>query len=584
MHAVARATHVLVNATHDQLESSQRGKVDTHNQSTLATVEDTLPAGARKLQTTHPPVTLATGTSCSNVIPGLFRQSRGVDVSRLELMPLDMMESEDGFRSPVIEFTCDKGNTRPIGGVAYDQPDQVWLVSNIPSGSMTGSVQIMTNTNEVRESFDAHAGVGVNTRKFAFSASSSYSKVQNTVLKKEKNAESLGATFSSRQIELQHVDVLALGVDAQVAGSSLISLRFISQFGTHYISEAKFGGLMMIYTETNAIYQETHDEETVSTQVTAVFGQALEAKGGTSSSTATIDSTFTSSSTETIRYFGGEANLMVSDGLAQWQPTIDTNPWLFSTKLVRISELIRDSSKKVAMSQAIDDYLMRQYVTVELVRVLDTLPPTAQTYPEVADLRKRIDEMSKKYPLVESEVVALGEDVDYWYRMLLIRYDNSMAEYTKPNNYDGELNVTCPASKTITAIKSWHSNYYEDRQWQFRCSYTPGLRPLSNCRWTDYVNSFDGDLNYKCPGSSAIKGWYSVHSSYYEDRRHKFMCCEFPGLSESVCKWDENYQNSMDGGMDVVYTPSKQLLRGAYSYHSNHYEDRRWKFEVCDAE
>ncbi|KAK7474477.1 hypothetical protein BaRGS_00034299 [Batillaria attramentaria] len=218
--------------------------------------------GALKLQTTHPPVTLRTGTSCSNVIPGLFRQSRGVDVSRLELMPLDMMESEDGFRSPVIDFTCDKGNTRPIGGVSYQQPDQVWLVSNIPSGSMTGSVQIMTSSNEVRESFDVNAGIGVNSRKFAFSASSSYSKVQNTVLKEEKNVQSLGATFSSWQIELQHVDVLDLGVDAQREVSELPATyientgayeRFISQFGTHYISEGKFGGLMMMYTETNAL-------------------------------------------------------------------------------------------------------------------------------------------------------------------------------------------------------------------------------------------------------------------------------------------------------------------------------------------
>nr|KAG5690157.1 hypothetical protein BaRGS_013614 [Batillaria attramentaria] len=86
---------------------------------------------------------------------------------------------------------------------------------------MTGSVQIMTSSNEVRESFDVNAGIGVNSRKFAFSASSSYSKVQNTVLKEEKNVQSLGATFSSWQIELQHVDVLDLGVDAQREVSEL---------------------------------------------------------------------------------------------------------------------------------------------------------------------------------------------------------------------------------------------------------------------------------------------------------------------------------------------------------------------------
>nr|KAG5690150.1 hypothetical protein BaRGS_013607 [Batillaria attramentaria] len=193
---------------------------------------------------------------------------------------------------------------------------------------MTGSVQIMKSSHEVRESFDVNAGVEANSKKFAFSASSSYSKVQNT-------------------------------------------------------------------------------------------------------------------------------------------PTIDTNPWLFSTKLVRISDLIRDSSRKLAMSQAIDDYLMRQYVTMELVRVLDTLPPTAQTYPEVADLRKRIDEMGKKYPLVESEVVALGDDVDYWYRMLLIRYDNSMGQYTTPNNYDGVLPYHRAGHIRMWVLGLEGVRDGGDRQWKF---------------------------------------------------------------------------------------------------------------------
>nr|KAG5689846.1 hypothetical protein BaRGS_012196 [Batillaria attramentaria] len=53
---------------------------------------------------------------------------------------------------------------------------------------------------------------------------------------------------------------------------------------------------------------------------------------------------------------------------------------------------------------------MRVYLNVELRRVLNTLPSHMRSRSEVTSLNSRITAMVAKYPLVESEVDALGKE------------------------------------------------------------------------------------------------------------------------------------------------------------------------------
>ncbi|KAK7475350.1 hypothetical protein BaRGS_00033426, partial [Batillaria attramentaria] len=517
--------------------------------------------------------TVANGAPCTNILPGLERQARGVDVTKLDLIPINPVQSGGGFMSQV----------------TYALPDNVWSTNSIPSGSLAASTHVLMTSNEVRKSFSVNAGVDVTTAKFGFSSSFSYSRTQTTLLKNERKVSTVSAAFSSRRVDLVPGNELVLDQRAQAAINALPARladgraayeNFLRQYGTHYISEARFGGIMNVYMETESQYLEKTNAEAVSVQASATFGSILTVKGGYSSSTTNIDSRFTSATTNTIRYYGGSANLLDQNGLSAWMPTIQGDPWLYSTKLNRISDLVRDATKRQALSDAIDDYVMRSYVNVELRRVLDTLPSGVKSSDDVTEVKQRINTMLNKFPLVESDVESLGNDVMSTYRMLIIRYDNTYAQFSTPNAYDRPVNFECPPGKTITGIKSWHLNYHEDRQWQFKCGYTPNLYPLANCRWSGYVNEYDAVVNYKCPGTSAIKGWYSVHYNRREDRRYKFMCCDIQGLGETNCAWS-SYKNSWDGPMDFSYCPSEKYINGAYSYHSNHHEDRRWQFYVC---
>ena len=56
-------------------------------------------------------------TQCSNIPPFLSRLRDGVDITQLDLLPIDAGRN-DGFRNPLFDFTCDLGVTKTINGVS----------------------------------------------------------------------------------------------------------------------------------------------------------------------------------------------------------------------------------------------------------------------------------------------------------------------------------------------------------------------------------------------------------------------------------------------------------------------------------
>ena len=96
------------------------------------------------------------------------------------------------------------------------------------------------------------------------------------------------------------------------------------------------------------------------------------------------------------------------------------------------------------------------------------------------------------------------------------------------NKYDGELNYVCPNNGFIAGVESVHSNWYEDRIWNLKCCTNKSYRHR-NCKWTGWVNGWDGNMAFWEPKKTKklIAGWNSVHSNWYEDRRHRFLICNY---------------------------------------------------------
>ena len=67
--------------------------------------------------------------------------------------------------------------------------------------------------------------------------------------------------------------------------------------------------------------------------------------------------------------YGGDTNLLQSDGLPKWQPTEQDNPWIFGGTLVPIYEMISETKKHESMKQAVQAHLDESYLN-ELSRKL----------------------------------------------------------------------------------------------------------------------------------------------------------------------------------------------------------------------
>ncbi|XP_012938768.1 hemagglutinin/amebocyte aggregation factor [Aplysia californica] len=98
-----------------------------------------------------------------------------------------------------------------------------------------------------------------------------------------------------------------------------------------------------------------------------------------------------------------------------------------------------------------------------------------------------------------------------------------------------------------------------------------------------YDTDYDQAFTFTCGKGEYIQSIESVHSNHYEDRVFKFGCKSlkdtFPEQTISTCEWSP-YENSFDHLLEYQCTGNR-IISGISSYHDNHYEDRRFKFYCC---
>lgn len=146
------------------------------------------------------------------------------------------------------------------------------------------------------------------------------------------------------------------------------------------------------------------------------------------------------------------------------------------------------------------------------------------------------------------------------------------------NSLDRPLFFECPVGQSIYKIRSKHHNRQEDREWDLQCR---DSNARGSCFWTGFLNRFDGFLSHRCPNNAVISGMYSEHSNHHEDRVFKVKCCSVTGYTLRNCLTTP-YVNDWDA-MFTYNVQTGHHLIGIQSIHHNHYEDRRFRFTVCQA-
>jgi len=144
------------------------------------------------------------------------------------------------------------------------------------------------------------------------------------------------------------------------------------------------------------------------------------------------------------------------------------------------------------------------------------------------------------------------------------------------NLWDGWMDWSTENNEMITGLYSQHDNRKEDRVWKFYRGSASGGVECNSKYWTsDYVNEWDDELSFSCGANEAISGFQSKHDNSREDRRWKIQCCRVT----KVQLYDmglTGYLNNWDGDLDFTCADDEVLI-GVYSDHNNRKEDRRWK-------
>ncbi|XP_067659099.1 uncharacterized protein [Haliotis asinina] len=139
--------------------------------------------------------------------------------------------------------------------------------------------------------------------------------------------------------------------------------------------------------------------------------------------------------------------------------------------------------------------------------------------------------------------------------------------------------VICPSGNSLVALSSVHSSWAEDRIWDFRCAQTD---TTEECEWNTDVNEFDEPMLFQCADNGVVRGITSYFNPLNRDRRFSFLCCKVRDSFLTSCSFTD-FLNDYDGALNYI-APADQVIKGFFSLHDNEREDRIWRVEVCEVQ
>ena len=155
-----------------------------------------------------------------------------------------------------------------------------------------------------------------------------------------------------------------------------------------------------------------------------------------------------------------------------------------------------------------------------------------------------------------------------------------LAQIMSINAYTGwhsTISERCPGGQYMYRISGVYSNYHKDRAWAFKCTRGSSV-VTSSCSWKTSLHAYNGELLYQCP-YGVISGLYATYSKNAQDRKFAFYCCYTKQNVQYSCKWT-SYVNTFQGYL-WYQVPSGYFLTGAKSHHDKEKGDRKWRFLIC---
>jgi len=358
-------------------------------------------------------------TLCRHKAPGLGRMVRGIDAAYLDLLPLEL-NTEDGFRSPIFDYTCNEGKKVYLDGKEYDLPDQINGAEPVPGGLKSTKIDIFRKLDQVINSMKFSVGIGDALGLFMLSPS--LNLAHSTLTNTSRYMEEVKAHVSAFRADhapswaMEMSKYAKIYIDRRLT-KSFTEIpgkyqEFIKTFGTHYFHDGFFGGILKMLIKTERSYFEKSTTVGVGLQAEGVFGEVVKLKGGVGVSNTKVDGNFKAMSSETMRYYGGFTNLLDKGGLKDWMPTVTGNPWLFRGNLKPIYELIPDEGTKKEMKLAVQVHLDKAYLTFLRKMIESAVAATGANGETNKWMNMVKSESAKKIP-DHNRLRSMGKDIEY---------------------------------------------------------------------------------------------------------------------------------------------------------------------------
>lgn len=376
-------------------------------------------------------------------------------------------------------------------------------------------------------------GGGATVQKFGFSASRSYRNMQSKMTNSSKYISDLSYYQSSSQMKLKPIafadldDFARTSINMSLIGSYESNPKaydlLLDSLGTHYIQTANLGGLVRVILETKREYFITATEEQAKTNAGATFLNFLSVKGMVSKETRNVESAYTSSTTRTVKYYGGDINLMEGSSYERWQPTVEQNPWMFSCEVQPISKLIQDEAKRASLDQAITRRVYLSYLD-EMDKLIKSF---SISDPVLSNLTNWIASIKNKTVMDESEVEAVGKAVEFHASVPVSFLKNTRLCFQWEKTWDGRQCGGNVNKYLCAGVNAMTQPYKDDTDYKLGgCRLQWGLQSSQEQPWLSGVNicfawSSDGG-KAKCAGQSTSSGSYcagvnSLTTKYMDD-------------------------------------------------------------------
>ncbi|CAG0897906.1 unnamed protein product [Darwinula stevensoni] len=481
---------------------------------------------------------------CTYTLPFLSKMSRGVDVTQLDLTPMDTT-GRDGFRQPIFNFTCDKGyrvNYAMGWGGGLESPDQVWGLTPSTGEWLPSRVRLYTSYQDAKAWMALAVGGDPTLATYGFSAGDSYGRMQDSLLNGSRFVQEVTSFYSAVSVDLipQSSTVPGLLLDNFVK-AAIAALPdsysnnpgpyedFIANFGTHYFKHADFGGLVKLVLETRSEYFLNKTEQEAKRQAEAAFTKLLQDNGSQLAqpiqSAQPVDRRFEEMTTKTAGYFGVNSSVQPSGDVQYWLAV----PWLISGELASISGLITDANKRSSMQDAVWNHLLQAYVD-ELMRIVMAVP--ARWSFGLSKLKSLVDRtatLQNTRILTKATVDALATDVatqvdvPAWFQrwtQLCFRWDAA----GDPSQCGGGV------GQQLCAKPGRMTDFYKDDTYKDEkgCKMSWSIQSLFEPSWFDDVQlcfrwSSDGDAR-QCGGDvdptlcATVNSWTVVYRDMTDKR------------------------------------------------------------------